>query len=174
MTGPVSRQDIPSEGFERSYTTIYVWIGVAIAVLVGIVSFVMVRTERNTREQANVQEQAPPPDSEEASTLVDFTPADVQVNTGWTLLAGRNPSVKFTCRLASSAPAAKLAVLCYRPCGSQEWLSVEAHPRRDRTFRVTLRDLSRNMPYECFFIVSTGDTVIRSGIVRFHTITNNP
>lgn len=164
---------LPAEETTRS-NAVYVWIAVVFAVLVGGIAFVMVRTERNTREHAVAQEQTPPPDSGESSTLIEFTPADVQVNTGWTLLAGRHPSVKFTCRLAPSAPAAKLAVLCYRPCGSSEWLSVEAHPRRDRTCRVTLRDLSRNMPYECFFIVSTGDSVIQSGIVRFHTITNNP
>ena len=153
----------------RSNTAVYVWIVVAVAVLVAAITFVMMRTERNTRERAAAQEQALPPSSEDASTLIEFTPEDVQVNTGWTLLAGRHPSVKFTCRLAPSAPDAKLAILCYRPCGSSEWLSVEVHPRRDRTCRVTLRDLSRNMPYECFFIVTTGDTVIQSGIVRFKT-----
>lgn len=168
MEEPVSRPDVPAEETTRS-NAVYVWIAVAFAVLVGAIVFVMVRTERNTRERAVAQEQTSPPDSGESSTLIEFTPADIQVNTGWTLLAGRHPSVKFTCRLAPSAPAAKLAVLCYRPCGSSEWLSVEAHPRRDHTCRVTLRDLSRNMPYECFFIVSTGDSVIQSGIVRFHT-----
>lgn len=173
MEESVSRPEVPTKATTR-HNVAYVWIAVAFVVLVGTIALVMVHTDRDTRKQAAVQEQTPPPDSGESSTLIEFTPEDVQVNTGWTLLAGRHPTVKFTCRLAPSAPAAKLAILCYRPCGSQEWLSVEVHPRRDRTCRVTLRDLSRNMPYECFFIVSTGDSVIQSGIVRFHTITNNP
>lgn len=173
MEESVSRSDVSAKETTR-HNVAYVWIAVAFVVLVGAIAFVMVRTDRNTRERATAQEQTPPPDSGESSTLIEFAPEDVQVNTGWTLLAGRHPTVKFTCGLAPAVSAAKLAVLCYRPCGSSEWLSVEARPRRDRTCHVTLRDLSRNMPYECFFIVSTGDSVIQSGIVRFHTITNNP
>lgn len=169
MGESLPRLGISSEETVRSNTAVYVWIFVAVAVLVATIVFVMMRTERKTRERAIVQVQTPPPPSEEAATLIEFSPEDVQVNTGWTILAGRHPSVKFTCRLAPSIRDMKMAALCYRPCGSSEWLSVEVHPRRARTCRVTLRDLSRNMPYECFFIVTTGDNVIQSGIVRFKT-----
>jgi hypothetical protein len=163
------RPDMPPEETAHGNRVVYIWIVVGVATLFAAIYFLMARNEQHTRERATVQEQTPPPSSEGTSTLIDFTPKDVQVNTGWTLLAGRHPSVKFTCRLAPSIRDMKVTALCYRPCGSSEWLSVEVHPHRDRTCRVTLRDLYRDMPYECFFIVCTRDTVIQSSTVRFKT-----
>jgi len=169
MDESIQRPDMPSEKPVHSNRAVYIWIVVGVTALFAAIYFLMVRNERHTRERAAVHEQAPPPSSEETSTLIDFSLKDIQVNTGWTLLAGRHPSVKFTCRIAPSVRDMKVTALCYRPCGSSEWLSVEVHPHRDRTCRVTLRDLYRDMPYECFFIVCTSDTVIQSSTVRFKT-----
>lgn len=173
MESPVPRPDIPSQKRRRGNAIAYVWIALAFVALIAAIAFVVLRTERNTRECATTQAQTPPPPAEEGSDLIEFTPADVKINTGWSLLAGSHPTVTFTCRLSSAAQSAKLAVLCYRPLGASEWLTVETRPRRDRTCRVTLRDLTRNMPYECLFIVRTPDTILRSSVVGFTTSPQN-
>ncbi len=157
----------------KTATAAYVWIVLAIAVLVSAVTLVMVRSERLTRERAGTQAQTSQIQSDGSSSLIEFTPSDVTVKNGWTILSGHHPTVTFTCRLAPSAPPARVAVLSYRPAGAQEWLTAEGHPRRDGTCRITLRDLSRNMPYECFFVVPTSDTVLRSAIVGFTTSPQN-
>ena len=40
---------------------------------------------------------------------------------------------------------------------------------RDRAARITLRDLYRDMPYECFFVIVGRDTMFQSKVVRFET-----
>ncbi len=127
----------------KTATAAYVWIVLAIAVLVSAVTLVMVRSERLTRERASTQAQTSQIKSDGSSSLIEFTPSDVTVKNGWTILSGHHPTVTFTCRLVPSAPP------------------------------ITLRDLSRNMPYECFFVVPTSDTVLRSAIVGFTTSPQN-
>lgn len=163
MASPFPRTDS-----ETTESTGYLWIAVVIAVFVVAGLFFMTRTERHTREVAE-HAQTPLQLHDEGSPLIRFTPADVQVDTSWSLLSGRHPSVTFTCQLAPKAPRAEAVILCYRIPNTPDWYTVTAHARRDRTWRITLRDLYRNMPYECFFILRTADTVVRSGCVRFHT-----
>lgn len=165
VTGPVSS---PSDK-PKPEPAAYVWIVVAMAVVVAAVVFVMLRTERRARETAGAEIQAPPPLQDEGFPLVHFIPQDVKVEKGWSLLSGHHPTVTFTCRLAPSFRPSDVVVLCYRTIGSGEWLTAETHPRRDRTCRLTLRDLYRDMPYECFFVVSNRDTMVQSGTVQFTT-----
>ena len=163
MAGPFPRQES-----EKPQSTGYLWIAVVIAVLVAAGLFYMTHTERRTREVAE-RTQTPVQMSEDGSPLIRFSPADIQVDTSWSLLSGRHPTVTFSCRLTPEAPRAEVVVLCYRTPGTPDWYTVTAHARRDRTWDITLRDLSRNMPYECFFVARTADTVVRSGCIRFHT-----
>lgn len=170
MADIVPQPGSPAPGKSKTGVSFYVWIAMAAAVLVAAVAFFMIRTEHRTRERASAHAQTPPPSYDTEDQPIDFTSDDVQVNTGWSFLAGRHPSVTFTCRLAPSLQSANVVVLCYRPLGVSEWFTVETHPRRDGSCRLTLRDLYRNMPYECFFLASTRDnTVIQSRAVRFNT-----
>ena len=163
MAGPFPRPDT-----ETSESAGFLWIAVAIILFVAAGLFIMTRTERHTREAAE-RSQTPVQQREDGSPLIRFSPTDIQVDTGWSLLAGRHPTVTFTCQLAPDAPKAEAVILCYHTLGTPDWYTVTAHARRDRIWRITLRDLYRNMPYECFFIFRTADTVVRSGCVRFHT-----
>lgn len=147
----------------------YVWIAVAIAVVVATIVFLMLRTEQHARETASASLQTPPPPITEETSFIDFTTQDVKVEAGWTILSGRRPTVTFTCRLGFPTRTSDVAVLCYRTLGSDGWLTAETHPRRVHTCRLTLRDLSPDMPYESFFVVSTRDTMVQSGTVRFTT-----
>lgn len=169
MAAIVPSPESPTPGTRKAGISAYVWIGVAIAVVVAAIVFVMLRAEHRARETASANLQTPPPPPSEETSLIDFTAQDVEVASGWTMLSGRRPTVKFSCRLGFPSRPSDVAVLCYRTLGSDEWLTVETHPRRDGTCRITLRDLSPDMPYECFFIVSTRDTMVQSGTVRFTT-----
>ena len=172
MAAIVPNPESPETGRSKAGISAYVWIAVAIAAVVAAIVFVMLRTEHRARETASANLQTPPPPVSGETSLIDFTPQDVKVESGWTILSGRRPTVTFTCRLASPSRPSDVAVLCYRTLGSDECLTTETHPRRDHTCRLTLRDLSPDMPYECFFIVSTRDTMVQSGTVRFTTVQN--
>lgn len=147
---------------------VFLWVFLPIAFVVIIVSAVMFDVERRTRESAKASAEVPGTHAA-ASSLISFEPDDVTVNNRWTLLAGHHPTVTFTCRLSPTLNPPKAVILCFRPAGATKWESVETHPRRDRTCRITLRDLRRDMPYECFFL-TYGDTLLHSNIVAFRTM----
>lgn len=96
-----------------------------------------------------------------------FGPEDVVVSHGWSVLSGLHPAVKFHCRYNSRRKEVKFAMLCYRHAGASQWQIVETHLRRDKTARVTLRDLKRGSDYECFFLLIGDDFLLRSKKVTF-------
>lgn len=102
-------------------------------------------------------------------TFLHFGPEDVTVSHKWSLLAGIHPAVTFRCHLTAPPRTLTRVILCYKPLGSSVWLTEEARIRRDSTARLTLRDLRRNTPYECFFIAQSKNTMLRSNIVQFTT-----
>ena len=101
------------------------------------------------------------------SPLLQIGPEDVTISHKWSLLSGIYPAVMFRCHFYTPSRTFSRAVFCYRPLGSPVWTTEEARLRRDNTARLTLRDLRRNIPYECFFIAENQDTIVRSRIVTF-------
>lgn len=163
MAGPFPRPDS-----ESSQPSVYLWVVTVIIVLVAILFLFMTSTVRQTRENAELTP-TPQQEGDESSPFILFTAADIQIDTRWTLLSGRCPTVTFHCRLAPEVPRTEAVILCYRTPGSPEWNTVTASPRHGRHYRITLRDLYRDMPYECFFIARTRDSLVRSVCLRFHT-----
>lgn len=163
------KADLPSESEEPSGLGAFRWVVVGlIIVATGIGLLMWVNSVRRDRAEAVTQAHSPNTHTQEGCQLIDFTEKDVTVDHKWGLLSGRHQSVTFFCRL-SPALQTKFVILCYRPLGSAEWSSAETHPRRENTCRLTLRDLHRDMLYECFFIAYSKDTAVRSGSVMFST-----
>lgn len=102
----------------------------------------------------------------EDSHLITFSQEDVDVSTGWKFLSGIYPTVTFRCRIDPSV-SSRMVVLCYRPMDSDQWLTVETRVRRDHTAKITLRDLHRNTPYECFFACKWEGKTVKSAKVLF-------
>lgn len=103
------------------------------------------------------------------SPLLNFGPEDIEVTHGWSIFSGIYPAVKFCCHFDSLHRVVSTAILCYRPQNSPEWLMVDSRMRRDNTARLTLRDLKRDTPYECFFVLVGKDCVVRSDVILFST-----
>ena len=103
------------------------------------------------------------------SPMLHFGPEDVAVTHKWSLLAGTHPAVTFRCHFDTPQRVFSRAVLCYKPSGSSVWMTEDARLRRDNTARLTLRDLRRKTSYECFFIVTGKEIIVRSPIVVFST-----
>lgn len=163
------KADFPSESEEPSGLGAFRWVVLGlIIVATGVGLLIWLNSVRRDRAEATELAHTPADSTQENCPLIDFTEKDVVVNHGWTPLSGRHPSVAFSCRLSPALPT-KFVILCYRPLGTAEWSSAETHPRRDNTCRITLRDLHRDMPYECFFIAYSKDTAVRSGCVAFST-----
>ena len=169
MGSIVPRADIPSEPKEPSGLGLFRWIVVGlIVVATGVGLLTWTNSVRRERAAAVQLAQSSNLILQEGSPHISFTEKDVTVDHKWGLLSGRHQSVTFSCRL-SPALQTKFVILCYRPLGSAEWSSAETHPRRENTCRLTLRDLHRDMLYECFFIAYSKDTAVRSGSVMFST-----
>ena len=103
------------------------------------------------------------------SPLLCFGPEDVVVSHGWSILSGIYPAVKFSCRIDSPREESGTVILCYRPEGTSEWLMADTYMRRNNTARLTLRDLKRDTPYECFFVFVGEVLIVRSDVVVFNT-----
>jgi hypothetical protein len=103
------------------------------------------------------------------SPLLIFGPEDVEVAHGWSIFSGIYPAVKFRCRFDSPHKESGSVILCYRPQGSAKWLMADTRLRRENTARLTLRDLRRDTPYECFFILVGDGCLSRSAVVVFNT-----
>jgi len=173
MAGQVPQHQFPSTEPEKTESKGYLWIAVVLVLFVAAGVFALTRTERHTRDKAvqaaSTHSQAPMPEPEEGSPFIQFSPSDILIDTSWSLLSGHNPTVRFSCRLAPEVQSAKVVILCYRTQGADKWRTVEAHPRRGHIYRITLRDLYRDMPYECFFIVHNKKFTEQSRTLRFHT-----
>lgn len=146
----------------------WLWVFVGAAFLLCLILFLQHQMESNAREKARREQESPVGDQENGSPMIHFTAEDVLVENRWSPLAGAHPTVTFRCRLDESAPPCRRAVLCYRSLGEEVWNTVDATLRRDAA-RVKLRDLYRNMPYECFFIIVARDTLFHSTAIRFET-----
>jgi hypothetical protein len=146
---------------------VFLVIAVVGAVAMGTIWTVNLRTVRATAEQASTSSNRT---LQEGSPLVKFTPDDVIVTKGWTLLSGHHPTTVFQCQPSPTLRRPLLAFLCYRTAGAPDWEVVETRPGFKRTCTVTLRDLHHDMPYECYFIVQSKDTIVRSATVRFRTL----
>lgn len=164
------RADIPPEPDEPSGLGVFRWIVIGI-IVVATCAGLLYWTLSVQRERDEASRLAPSTSQSlhDGSPLIDFTEKDVVVNRKWSPLAGRHPSVTFTCRLSPALPPTKFVILCYRPLGTGEWNSAETHPHRDNTCRLTMHDLHKDMPYECFFIAFSNDTSVRSNTVTFTT-----
>ena len=146
-----------------------------VAAVVAVILLLWGVNVRRDRQQAAVQAQTArsgsdsPAVSRQGSPLVQFTPGDVTVSHRWSLFAGTHPAVTFRCRLSPTLPKTEYVMLRYRTLASDTWHSVEAKPRRGGEYRITLRDLHRDMHYECFFLAYGKDTVTLSDFVTFST-----
>jgi hypothetical protein len=103
------------------------------------------------------------------SPSLSFGPEDVVVTHRWSVLSGISPAVTFRCRFDSPRKEKTIAVLCYRPTGSSEWLMADTRLRRDNSASIILRDLRRKTSYECFFILTGKTFLVRSQVVVFST-----
>jgi len=137
-----------------------------VGVFLAVVSFLWHQERDKECETANefLQQNIPAEFLEEGSPLITFSSEDVEVSSGWKILSGIYPTVTFRCRIAPSVKS-RTAVLCYRPLGTDEWLTVETRVRRDHTVKLTLRDLHRDTPYECFFACKWEGETVKSGKV---------
>ena len=146
----------------------YFAIAVMVGILLAVVSVLWHQTRDKERETANefLQHNIPVAYWGEGNPLIAFSPEDVEVSTGWKFLSGLHPTVTFRCRIAPSVKS-RTAVLCYRPLGTDQWLTVETRVRRDHTVKLTLRDLHRDTPYECFFACQKDGETVKSGKVVF-------
>ena len=160
-----SKPPMPSSAGRKSWP----WALVGAAFLLGLIFFLQHRSESQAREKARQESESPAIKSEDASMKVRFTRDDIEIKRHWTPLAGRHPVVKIRCTIDSTAPPCRRAVLCYRSVGADEWGTAETLINRKRTVRITLRDLYRDMPYECFFVIVGRDTMFQSEVVRFET-----
>lgn len=146
----------------------YFLIAVMVGVLLAVVSFLWHNTRNEERKTANeflgqnISEKV----LGEGSPLISFSYEDVEVSTGWKFLSGLHPTVSFRCRLAPSVKS-RMVVLCYRPMGSDRWQTVETRVRRNHIAKITLRDLHRDTPYECFFACKSQGEAVKSGKVVF-------
>ena len=170
MNQILPRPVIPPEPDEPSGLGVFRWIVIGIivaATFAGVLHWTM----SVHRDRAEAVRMARPAEQLtcEGSPLIEFSGKDVVVNRKWSPLAGRHPSVTFTCRLSPALPPAKFVILCYRPFGTGEWITAETHPRRANSCRLTMHDLLRDMPYECFFIACSNDTTIQSNRIIFNT-----
>ena len=147
----------------------WLWVSVGAAFLLCLILFLQRQTVSHVREKARQEMKIPASVSEDASPMVCFTCENIGIKNNWTLLAGHHPVVTFRCALDKSAPPCKRAVLCYRSLGEEIWSTVDVRLTRERTARITLRDLYRDMPYECFFVIIGRDTLFRSATIRFET-----
>lgn len=154
---------------ERSQRPFRLIVIVAVALLVFVGVLIQKQLERRVRAEAlRVREYVPESSSGDSRAIL-FSLDDVEVVRGWTFLSGSHPTVRFSCRLAPSMHSARTVVLCYRPLGTEEWQTVEARAGRGRIWKVVLRDLYREMPYECFFVAYNKDTMARSKCVVIMT-----
>ena len=160
-----SKPPMPSSAGRKSWP----WALVGTAFLLGLIFFLQHRSESQAREKARQETDSAAIKSEDASIKVHFTRDDIEIKKHWTPLAGRHPVVKIRCTIDSTAPPCRRAVLCYRSVGADEWGTAETLINRKRTVRITLRDLYRDMPYECFFVIVGRDTMFQSEVVRFET-----
>ena len=147
----------------------WLWVSLGAAFLLCLILFLQRQTVSHAREKAHREKGTPVSGSEEASPMVRFTRDDIGIENHWTLLAGRHPVVTFRCTLDAAAPTCKRAVLCYRSLGEETWSTVDTGVNRASTAKIMLRDLYRDMPYECFFVLICRDTMFQSEVVRFGT-----
>lgn len=134
----------------------------------------LAHTAQRYRDNAARQAPVVPTVKRTGSTFIRFGPGDVGVSHRWSLFSGTNPTVTFSCQLSSALPHTRFVALQYRPLGTDEWQVVEVHPRRHGICRATLRDLYRDMPYECVFLAYCKDTVIHSNLITFDTKRPSP
>ena len=161
---PAKSEGEPEEPGKRLFWLIFI----GLALVSAVFSFTMSKVqEKRLRDSA--RKYSGPVSPGPVSPVFAFTKEDVNVHKSWTLLAGNHPTVRFTCRLRSHEPSAKVVYLVYRPAGSGTWSTVAVRPNRERTCRVTLRDLYRDMPYECFFMAEIDGLPAMSEVVRFRT-----
>lgn len=165
---PVSNEPEKSSE-DRSFRFLFLLIFGVLALMVLGGVLLQRRSERQAREDAVRAQENLPQLSPEPSPYILFTPDDVEVVRRWTLLSGNHPTVKFSCRLTPKAQTANELVLSYRTLGSPTWQTVVARKTRDNVWRVVLRDLLRDMPYECFFVAICQEDLYRSDVVVFHT-----
>lgn len=168
----VPRPDLPDDDGSGRWNLSFLWIIVAIVMMVAAGSAALLTMENRARKVADETAAIRGLDSaeqQETAPLVQFSPDNIQVNHRWTILAGKHPAVTFTGRIDPGLKDTKAVFLAYRTLGAKEWSTAEARARRDHTCRITLRDLHRNMPYECYFIVCTKDTMLQSNVLQFHT-----
>lgn len=146
----------------------WLWVFVGAALMLCLILFLQHQMESNAREKARQEQESPVSEQEKGSPMVHFSTEDVLVENRWSPLAGAHPTVTFRCRLDESAPRCRRAVLCYRPLGEEIWNTVDASMHRG-TAKIKLRDLYRDMPYECFFVLVARDTMFHSTTIRFET-----
>lgn len=160
---PHSDKKAPSAG-----RSTWLWVFIGVAFLLCLILFLQHQMESNAREKARREQERPVNDQEEGSPMVHFGRENILVENRWSLFAGVHPTVTFRCCLDKSAPRCRRAVLCYRPLGEEVWNTVDASMRRGSA-QIKLRDLYRDMPYECFFVIVTRDTLFHSATIRFET-----
>lgn len=160
-----SKPPVPSPAGWKPWS----WVFVGALFLLGLILFLQHLSESRAREKARQETESSAIKSENASMKVHFTRDDIEIKKHWTPLAGRHPVVTIRCTIDSTAPPCRRAVLCYRTVGMDEWSTAETLLKRKRTARITLRDLYRDMPYECFFVIVGRDTMFQSEVVRFET-----
>ena len=160
---PHSGKESPSTGRRP-----WLWVFVGAAFLLCLILSLQYQKVLGARKKARQELNHPVSMQEGGSPMVHFGTNDVIVENRWSLLAGAHPTVTFRCRLDKSAPSCRRAVLCYRPLGEEIWNTVDASMRQGAA-KVKLRDLYRDMPYECFFVIVTRDTMFHSATIRFET-----
>lgn len=157
-----------TESQEPQLKGTYFAVAVMVGILLAVVSVFWHQTRNEERETANeiLQRYIPAESLGESNPLIEFSSEDVEVSKGWKFLSGIHPTVIFRCRVAPSVKS-RTVVLCYRPLGTDQWLTAETRIRRDHTVKLTLRDLHRDTPYECFFACKWEGETLKSGKVLF-------
>lgn len=150
---------IKSEDAEK---TSFLPIAILLVSLLTIFLVVYLISNQRLRESAkNVK-----PSNYKGSELVVFSEKDVEINKRWSPLTGILPAVSFSAEINPEFGEKYDAKLYYSIAGQDEWSTIDVTRKKGNTCNVKVRDMMRNMPYDCFFVVFTSDTVLYSNVVR--------
>lgn len=161
---PIVRYSEENTSNDRSHKLFYVlFVGIVVLLIAAVVVLWRVSVQRS-RVEAKKAEIV----TVEGSKDISFGEEDITLSKKWALSSGFHPSVTFSARVNRIDNERFRVVFRYKIAGSGVWRSVDAKQLDGNgTYGVTIRDLEREMPYDCLFLVVKSDTVLNSNVVRY-------
>lgn len=154
--------DFPEKKHENAEKNFFLPIAILIFSLLTIFLVIYFISNQRLRELANNVKLS----TFKGSELVVFSEKDVEIRNKWSPITGILPTVSFSAKINSAIGEKYDAKLYYSIAGQNEWSSIDANKQKGNSCNVKVRDMMKNMPYDCFFVVYTSDTVLYSDVVR--------